>query len=149
MCPYCTQTGTRLKFYLSFIVGLPVSQCPSSQLFLTTGGLGHWPKLHIPCPRLMFAYGTVEGPTIAGAEMVWIRLIFQKVSLTGTNIMSRPQISALLLSDDSIAVTTKISSIQRWLVENQLLTGFGTNASCSPWPKEFIVSKFWRLLEVA
>lgn len=57
----------------------------------------------------MSAYGTVEGPAVAGAEMVWIRLIFQKVSLTaGTNIMSRPQISALLLSADSIAVTKKI-----------------------------------------
>lgn len=39
----------------------------------------------------------------------------------GTNIISRPQISALLLSAGSIAVTEKISSIRRLLAENQQL----------------------------
>ena len=86
---------------------------------LLTAVLDYWrvgslAEAPYPPSQAHAAYGTVEGPAVAGAEMVWIRLIFQNVSLTaGTNIMSRPQISALLLSADSIAVTKKISSVQR------------------------------------
>ena len=53
----------------------------------------------------MLAYGTMEGTAVAGAEMVYIRLIFQKVSLIrGTNKLPGSQITVLLLSVGSIAL---------------------------------------------